>query len=85
MSCRLPEADGQTDDRIDQATADGIGWIVGILLVAEVGDARTANADRQDAGPADIGDRIRKLAGAGGRAGGQGRQGGETEEQRQKE
>jgi hypothetical protein len=44
-----------------------------------------ADADRQDAGPADIGDRIGKLAGAGGRTGGEagagraGEHGGEQE------
>ena len=49
----------------------GLDWVVGVLLVAEVGDARGSNADRQDAGPADVGDRIGKLAGAGGRTGGE--------------
>ena len=72
----FPEADGQADDRIDAATADGAGRVVGVLLVAEVGDACAADTDRQDAGPADVGDRIGKLARAGRRTGGQGRQSG---------
>ena len=65
MPRRLPETDGEPDDRIDATTADGARWVVGVLLVAEVGDARGSNADRQDARPADVGDRIGKLAGAG--------------------
>jgi hypothetical protein len=27
MPCRLPEADGEPDDRIDAATADGLGGL----------------------------------------------------------
>ena len=63
---RFPKANRETDDRIDAATAYRARRVVGVLLVAEVADAGAADADGQDAAPADVGDRVGKLAGAGG-------------------
>ena len=83
---RFQEPDRQADRRIHAATADRIARVVAVVLLStEVGDRGAADGDGQQARPADVGQRIGELAGAGRHACRGGQRGRSQQAQRREE